>query len=141
MSAEKSVAILHDDRSVSGEVNVRARPSWIAEEIFPFQSRFVSLGDARLHYIDEGKGPTLLFLHGSPTWSFMFRHSIVELRSRFRCVAVDMPGLGLSTAPLVKGKAFESNAGYYRDFVRRLGLRDIVLIVHRGTIRHEDGAR
>jgi haloalkane dehalogenase len=130
MRGEKSVPILHDDRSAAPEADVEPRPSWIKQAIFPFRSRFVALGDARLHYVDEGKGPTLLFLHGSPMWSFMYRHSIAALRSRFRCVAVDMPGLGLSTAPIVKGRAFKSNAGYYHDFVRRLDLRDIVVIAH-----------
>jgi haloalkane dehalogenase len=130
MHGEKTVAILHDDRSVARDADVEVRPAWITDAIFPFRSRFIAIGDARLHYIDEGTGPTLLFLHGSPMWSFMFRHSIAALRDRFRCVAVDMPGLGLSTAPIVEGKAFESNAGYYRDFVRRLDLRDIVVIAH-----------
>jgi haloalkane dehalogenase len=130
MRTEKNVAILHDDRSATADVDVEARPSWIAETIFPFRSRFVSIGEAKLHYVDEGTGPTLLFLHGSPVWSFLFRHSIETLRSRFRCVAVDLPGLGLSTAPILKARAFESNARYYRDFVRRLDLRDIVVIAH-----------
>ncbi len=127
---EKGVAMIHDDRSTAAAEDFAQRPSWVTERIFPFRSRYISIGDARLHYIDEGKGPTLLFLHGSPMWSFMFRHSIAALRSRYRCVAVDMPGLGLSTAPIVNGSEFQSNAGYYRDFVRRLDLRDIVVIVH-----------
>jgi haloalkane dehalogenase len=130
MRGDNSVAILHDDLAAAGAENIGQRPSWLTDEIFPFRSRFISIGDARLHYIDEGKGPTMVFLHGSPMWSFMFRHSIAALRPRFRCLAVDMPGLGLSTAPIVKGRAFESNARYYRDFVRRLNVRDIVVIAH-----------
>lgn len=130
MRTENNVATLHDDRSATADAHVEARPAWIAKSIFPFRSRFVSIRDAKLHYADEGTGPTLLFLHGSPMWSFMFRHSIETLQSRFRCVALDMPGLGLSTAPIPKGQAFESNAGYYRDFVRRLDLRAIVVVAH-----------
>src|SRR5579863_5716965 len=73
-----------------------ARPAWISDRLFPFRSRFIQLEDARLHYVDEGAGPTVLFLHGSPMWSFLFRHAIGALKKNFRCVAVDMPGLGLS---------------------------------------------
>ncbi|HVN27810.1 MAG TPA: alpha/beta fold hydrolase, partial [Candidatus Binataceae bacterium] len=104
--------------------------SWIADEVFPFRSRFIEVDSARLHYIDEGSGPTLLFLHGSPMWSFMFRHMIEALRSRYRCVALDMPGLGLSMAPLVRGHAFERVAHYYEEFVRKLDLQDFVAIAH-----------
>lgn len=107
-----------------------ARPAWISETLFPFPSRFVGIEDARLHYVDEGNGPTLLFLHGSPMWSFMFRHTIGALRARFRCVAVDMPGLGLSTAPVAFGREFERNSAYYRKFVQHLDLRNVILIAH-----------
>jgi haloalkane dehalogenase len=111
-------------------LSVSSRPSWVSENLFPFSSRFAEIDGARLHYVDEGSGPPLLFLHGSPMWSFMFRHAIGDLRARFRCVAVDMPGLGLSTAPIVNGRSFERNANYYRRFVRMLGLDEFVLIAH-----------
>src|SRR5215831_17580607 len=107
-----------------------ARPTWISRTLFPFASRFVQVEDAQLHYVDEGTGPTLLFLHGSPMWSFMFRHAIGALRAQFRCIAVDMPGLGLSTAPVAPGKEFERNSTYYREFVRQLDLRGVTLIAH-----------
>jgi haloalkane dehalogenase len=83
-----------------------------------------------LHYADEGVGPTLLFLHGSPMWSFMFRDCIVALRERYRCVALDMPGLGLSTAPVAFGRQFARNADVYRAFVRALDLRDLTVVAH-----------
>jgi len=109
---------------------LRARPAWISEAQFPFASRYVRIEDAQLHYVDEGTGPTLLFLHGSPMWSFMFRHTIGALRTEFRCIAVDMPGLGLSTAPVACGREFERNSTYYRKFVQHLDLKDITLIAH-----------
>jgi len=37
--------------------------------------------------------------HGNPTWSFLYRHVIKALRERFRCIAVDYPGFGLSVRP------------------------------------------
>ena len=132
MSIGTNVAPLRRSESIAPSIDttLELRPNWITDEIFPFRSRFIEIDAARLHYIDEGTGPTLLFLHGSPMWSFMFRHAIDSLRSRFRCVALDMPGLGLSTAPLERGHAFERNAHYYAEFVRRLDLKDFIAIAH-----------
>lgn len=107
-----------------------SRPSWLDPAVFPFTSRFVELAGCRLHYVDEGAGPPVLFLHGSPMWSFMYRHCIHALRDRRRCVALDMPGLGLSTGPIVWGGQYARNAEAYRAFVRRLDLREITVVAH-----------
>lgn len=107
-----------------------ARPPWISDRLFPFQSRFTTVGHARIHYIDQGSGPTLLLLHGSPMWSFMFRNTIGALCNQFRCIAVDMPGLGLSSAPVARGQEFERIASYYRQLVRQLALNDFILVMH-----------
>ena len=116
--------------SAKNRSGLNARPAWVSETLFPFTSRFVRIEDAQLHYVDEGTGPTLLFLHGSPMWSFMFRHTIGALRAQFRCVAVDMPGLGLSMAPVACGSEFERNSSYYRKFVQHFDLRNVTLIAH-----------
>ncbi len=47
------------------------RPAWVDQELFPFESRFLEVDGARVHYVDEGQGPTFLALHGNPTWSFL----------------------------------------------------------------------
>src|SRR5262249_7560238 len=65
---------------------------------FPFTSRWIDVDGHHVHYVDEGEGPTVLFLHGNPLWSFYFRKVIAGLRARFRCVALDYPGYGLSHA-------------------------------------------
>lgn len=106
------------------------RPDWLSARVFPFQSRFVKVGAVRFHYVDEGTGPTLLFLHGSPLSTVMYRSAIQSLRSRFRCIGVDLPGMGLSTSPIREGSAFESNAAAYQGFVQALGLNDLTLIMH-----------
>jgi haloalkane dehalogenase len=76
-----------------------ARPPWLSEQLCPFESRYAHVNGANLHYVDEGSGPTLLLLHGNPTWSFLYRELIKSLRDRCRCIAVDYPGFGLSRAP------------------------------------------
>lgn len=97
---------------------------------FPFRSRFLELGDATLHYVDEGEGPVVLMIPGSPMWSYMYREAIAGLRDRYRCIAVDLPGLGLSRAPLHRGRAFADATELLTAFVQRLGLRDVVVCVH-----------
>ena len=53
------------------------------------------------HFLDEGPkdAPVLVFLHGNPTWSFYWRKLIVGLRERYRCIAIDHLGMGLSDRP------------------------------------------
>ncbi len=85
--------------------------------IYPFESHWAELAGGRMHYLDEGpvrtgnscpddpvsdSGPhstTLLFVHGNPTWSFHWRRLVEALRGRFRCVAPDHLGCGLSDKP------------------------------------------
>jgi len=73
--------------------------------LYPFQSHWIGARGTRLHYIDEqppetlAPRPVLLFVHGNPTWSFHWRTLISTLRSRYRCVAVDHLGCGLSDKP------------------------------------------
>jgi haloalkane dehalogenase len=107
-----------------------ARPEWLSPTAFPFESRFVTVDSTRFHYVDEGRGPTLLFLHGGPMSSFMWRHQLRSLRSSYRCIAVDLPGLGLSTTPLARGEGFARMADALQGFVQALELDDFRLIVH-----------
>src|SRR5262249_34671821 len=74
------------------------RPDWVSDELFPLTSHFADIDGHNLHYVDEGSGPVLLLHHGNPTWSFLSRDIISELKTEFRCVAFDYPGMGLSTA-------------------------------------------
>jgi haloalkane dehalogenase len=69
-----------------------ARPPWLPEALYPFESHYADIHGARVHYVDEGKGPPLLLLHGNPTWSFLYRELIKGLRDQFRCIAPDHPG-------------------------------------------------
>lgn len=111
-------------------MTVRERPAWVDDELFPFESRFVDIDGNTVHYVDEGTGPTLLFLHGNPTWSFVYRDVIRALRGQFRCIAVDYPGFGLSTpAPGYRFLPAE-HAQVIAGFVDALGLSGITLVVH-----------
>ncbi|WP_437738167.1 alpha/beta fold hydrolase [Sorangium sp. So ce1335] len=102
----------------------------IPRAMFDVEHRFVDLpGGARVHYVDEGQGETLLFLHGNPAWSFQWRDLIHGLRGSHRCVALDYPGFGLSEAPAGFGFTPREESRVVEEFVDRLGLRDITLVM------------
>lgn len=70
------------------------------KELYPFASRFFDRGQGIMqHYVDEGAGDPVVFVHGNPTWSFYFREVVRALRATNRCVAVDHVGCGLSDKP------------------------------------------
>ena len=48
-------------------------------------------------YVDEGKGPVLLLLHGNGSWSFLYRHMIPLLSKHFRCIALDYTASPIET--------------------------------------------
>jgi haloalkane dehalogenase len=105
-------------------------PAWIDRRAYPFAPRFAALGEGRLHYLDEGDGPPVLFVHGTPSWSFEWRHLVAGLRGSHRCVAPDHLGFGLSDRPASAAYTPEAHAARLKEFVRSLGLREFTLVVH-----------
>ncbi len=97
-------------------------------ELYPFESRWFDSSVGRVHYIDEGKGRPILFCHGNPTWSFLYRHIVKALRDRFRCVAVDYPGFGLSVRPEGYGYTIAEHAKIAGEFVDHLELEDLIVM-------------
>ncbi|KAA1251873.1 haloalkane dehalogenase [Mycobacterium simiae] len=95
-------------------------------QLYPFQSRWFDSSRGRMHYIDEGEGPPILLCHGNPTWSFLYRNIIVALRERFRCIAMDYLGFGLSERPAGFGYKIEEHAQVVGEFVDHLGLEGYV---------------
>ncbi|MDP9401201.1 MAG: alpha/beta fold hydrolase [Actinomycetota bacterium] len=104
-------------------------PSWLDRRLFPFASRFVEVEGCRVHYVDEGDGPVLLMLHGNPTWSFLYRELVAGLRDRFRCIAPDHPGFGLSAPRRGYGFTPAEHAAVLERFVEALGLEGVTLMV------------
>jgi len=90
----------------------------------------VALRDGEMHYVDEGSGAPILFVHGTPTNSYEYRHLIAALSKRFRCIAPDHLGFGQSARPRSFAYTPEAHAAVLREFVERLGLDDFTLVVH-----------
>ena len=105
------------------------RPAWLPTELYPFDSHFADVEGARVHYLDEGSGPVLLLLHGNPTWSFLYRKLIEGLRDRFRCVAPDHPGFGLSRAAPGYGFTPAEHATVLERLIVELDLRGVTMMV------------
>lgn len=104
------------------------RSDWLPQDLFPFESRYVELEGSRVHYIDEGTGPTILFLHGNPTWSFLYRNIVLRLRDSFRCIALDYPGFGLSSAAEGYDFTAAAHSRVVEAFVTELDLRDVTIM-------------
>ncbi len=102
---------------------------------YPFEPRFHEVDRARgvaMHYVDEGPrdAPALLFLHGNPTWSFLWRELVREFRGGFRCVAPDHVGCGLSDKPQDYEYRLERHVDNLERLVLDLGLERITLVAH-----------
>ena len=105
--------------------------AWVDRNAYPFESRWLSLSSGtRLHYVEEGAGATVLFVHGTPTWSFEWRHQIRALSARYRTIALDLVGMGLSDRPERFAYTPEAHAAAVKEFVEALDLRDFTLVVH-----------
>jgi len=109
---------------------IKSAGPWPDAVHFPFQSRSIELGGTSIHYVDEGAGPPLLMLHPAPSSSFIYRRFIGELRSHFRCLALDYPGFGRSYVASGYRVRLPELAAIVEKFVRTLDLHDLTLMVH-----------
>ncbi len=124
------------------------RPDWLSEEEWPVALLRLDLGDQPIHYIDEGSGPILLFVHAG-MWSFVWRDAIIRLRGRFRCVTLDFPGHGLSELGPNAEVSLESHAQVLNQVCAALALDDVTLVLHdlggvvglQWAVRHPDRVR
>lgn len=98
--------------------------------LYPFESRWLSLDGLRYHYVDEGRGDVLLLVHGNPTWSFYWRNLIAGLGSRYRVIAVDHIGCGLSDKPAAYPYRLAQHITNLRRLVETLGLERVTLLAH-----------
>jgi cis-3-alkyl-4-acyloxetan-2-one decarboxylase len=101
---------------------------------FPFEARYLRAGRTSLHYLDEGPKDSspLLFLHGNPTWSYLWRRPIAELSAAgHRCVAYDHMGFGRSEKPRrMSAYTLERHVDNALAVIDELDLQDVTLIAH-----------
>ena len=103
---------------------------WLDQSEYPFTSNYFDINGHKLHYIDEGKGAPILFVHGTPSWSFDFRNVIKVLKAHYRCVALDHLGFGLSDKPEHYDYTTQNHSNTLEKFVLEKQLGNITLVVH-----------
>jgi haloalkane dehalogenase len=96
---------------------------------FPFESKYIEVMGSKMHYIDEGEGNPILFLHGNPTSSYLWRNVIPYMTKKGRCIALDHIGVGKSDKPDID-YGFIDSYNYLEGFIDKLGLQNITLILH-----------
>lgn len=116
---------------------------------FPFESKFVDVHGAKMHYIDVGEGDPILFLHGNPTSSYLWRNIIPHLSSQGRCIAPDLIGMGKSDHPDIPYR-YDDHYRYVSGFISALGIgSNLTLVIHdwgsalgfRWAHEHESGVK
>ena len=96
---------------------------------FPYESRYVEVLGSRMHYVDEGEGQPILFLHGNPTSSYLWRNVIPYVTDNYRAIAVDLIGMGKSAKPDLE-YTYQDHKRYLDAFIEALDLQEITLVIH-----------
>jgi haloalkane dehalogenase len=99
---------------------------------FPFAPHYRQVDGLRIAHVDEGDGPPVVFFHGEPTWSFLWRKVIPPVRDAgFRCIAADQPGFGRSDKPIdVNWYSYDRHTEFAASLLVDLDLRDATAVVH-----------
>jgi haloalkane dehalogenase len=99
---------------------------------FPFTPRFHQWDGLRLAHLDEGEGRPVVFFHGEPTWSFLWRKVIPPVRDAgFRCLAPDLPGFGASDKPIdFDWYSYDRHTTAAASLFEELDLKDATVVVH-----------
>jgi haloalkane dehalogenase len=99
---------------------------------FPFAPVYRDWEGLRLAHLDEGDGPPVVFLHGEPTWSFLWRKVIPPVREAgYRCIAPDLPGFGRSDKPVeLDWYSYDRHTASVSALIERLDLREATIVVH-----------
>lgn len=96
---------------------------------FPYEKSFIHVNGSNMAYVDEGDGPVVLFLHGNPTSSYIWRNVIPHVADNHRAIAVDLIGMGASDKPMID-YTLQDHLAYLEGFVEALDLADITLVLH-----------
>lgn len=96
---------------------------------FPFESKYLDVLDSKIHYIDQGQGDPIVFLHGILTSNYVWRNIIPTLAAHGRCIAPDLIGMGKSGKPNIPYRIFD-HIRYIENFIEKLALKNITFVVH-----------
>ena len=100
------------------------------KNLYPFESKWITIDGNQIHYIDEGKGDIILFSHPPLASSFMYRNFVIFLKNQYRCIAIDYPGFGLSTTSKDYKLSIATQSKILGKFITKLNLKDIYVLGH-----------
>ena len=124
---------LHPGAARAGAQPCAAARLGIETALYPFPSHWAPRGRVQQHYLDEGEGEPLVLVHGNPTWSFYYREVVKAFAPRYRVVAPDHIGCGLSSRPTDREFAYtlESHVDVLEALLDDLGLtQGVTLVMH-----------
>ena len=96
---------------------------------FPFESKYLEVKGSKIHYIEEGEGDPILFLHGNPTSNYIWRNIIPYITPHGRCIAPDLIGMGKSGKPDTD-YGYLDTFSYLDEFIKKLNLKNVTLVLH-----------
>ena len=97
---------------------------------YPFTSHYIKVNGHSLHYIDEGKGPAVMMIHGNPTWSYYYRNLIHQFCSSHRVIVPDHMGCGLSAKPEPYNYCLQQHIDNLEQLLVHTGIDAFSLVVH-----------
>lgn len=97
---------------------------------YPFTPCSLTMDGHRLSYLDQGKGPALVMVHGNPSWSYLYRNLVSHLQGRYRCIVPDHLGCGLSDKPQNYPYRLQNHIHNLDHLLDRLEISQCTLIVH-----------
>lgn len=133
------VALSFFSALAAGQENQTPPPPVIYEGLefpeLPYESQFIPLApeglpEATMHFMEGGdpEADPILFIHGNPTWSYLWRNIMPHLESQGRVIAIDLIGMGMSDKPEI-GYYFREHAAYLDAFVEKMMLENITLVI------------
>src|SRR5258707_79307 len=96
---------------------------------FPYTSQYVDVYGSKMHYFEQGEGDPILFLHGIPTSSYLWRNVIPHISTLGRCIAPDLIGMGKSDKPDIE-YSLSDHIKYIEKFIDTLKLKNLTLVLH-----------
>ena len=99
-------------------------------DAFPFESRHAVVNGVRIHYVEAGDGDPVLFVHGNPTWSYLWRNILPAVARTHRAIALDLMGFGRSERPPGARYDLDEHMGILDGFIEQLGAPRLSLVLH-----------
>jgi haloalkane dehalogenase len=106
------------------------KPEKDVSAVLDLPSKFIEVKSTKLHYVEQGSGDPILFLHGIPTNLYLWRNVIPEVAGSGRAIALDLAGFGKSDVPATGGFNANNQYTFLEGFIEKMGLKNITLVVN-----------